>query len=172
MSESVTVQEEVVWEGRRMTVSWLPAPFLPPSDLTTQVSGICFTEHRKIVLVSGDGRRWDMPGGRPEQGESLEEALARHVWGQARARVVRGQYIGCERVEDSGHPDGPRIYYQAHCWARVEVYPFKAPSETAERQLIDTASFLSTLFWAESSVAPIILERGIAVENRNGGACF
>jgi 8-oxo-dGTP pyrophosphatase MutT (NUDIX family) len=136
------------------------------------VSAICFTEHRKIVLVSGEGQRWDMPGGRPEHAESLEDALAREVWEQACARVVRSQYIGCERVEDPNYPDGPRTYYQARFWARVEVYPFKAQFETTERRLIDTDSFLATLFWAESPIAQIILERGIAVENRNGGACL
>ncbi len=155
-----------------MTASWLPASFVPPRDLTTQASGICFTEHRKIVLVTGDGQRWDLPGGQPEQGESLEDALAREVWEQARARVVRSRYIGCQRIDDPGHPDGPRTYYQARFWARVEVYPFRAQFETVERRLIDTNDFLSTLFWAESPIAPIILERGIAVENRNGGACL
>jgi 8-oxo-dGTP pyrophosphatase MutT (NUDIX family) len=161
-----------VWEDRRVTLTWLPRPFEPPPDLTTSASGICFTEHRKIVLVTRDGQRWDMPGGKPEHGESLEEALAREVWEEARARVVRSQYIGCERIDDPNHPDGPRTYYQARFWARVEVYPFKALFETTDRQLVDTDTLLSTLHWGESPIARSIRERGIAVENRNGGACI
>ncbi len=34
---------------------WLPAPFVPPMDLTIQSSGICFTEQGMITLVS-DGK--------------------------------------------------------------------------------------------------------------------
>jgi 8-oxo-dGTP pyrophosphatase MutT (NUDIX family) len=167
-----TVVQDIVWEGRPITVSWLPAAFVPPRELTTQAYGICFTEHRKIVLVAGDDGRWNLPGGTIEDGETLEEALAHEVWEEASARVVRSTYIGCQRIDDPENPDGLTTYYQARFWARVEIYPFKPLFETTQRKFVDTSEFLATLFWGDAPAAKIILDRGITVENRNGGACL
>jgi 8-oxo-dGTP pyrophosphatase MutT (NUDIX family) len=163
-----TFVQNIIWDGRPLTISWLPHTFVPPRELTTQAYGICFTEHRKIVLVAGDEGRWNLPGGTLEDGETFEEALAREVWEEACARVVRSRYIGCQRVDDPQSPDGLTTYYQTRFWARVEVYPFKPLFETTQ----DTGEFLSTLVWGDAPAAKIILERGIAVENRNGGACI
>ncbi|HEU5101756.1 MAG TPA: NUDIX domain-containing protein [Roseiflexaceae bacterium] len=171
MSETSIVHESI-WEGRRLTVRWMPPTFVPPRELTTQVYGVCFTEHRKIVLVTtGDGR-WNLPGGRPEQGEGLEAALEREVWEEARARVVRSTYIGCQQVEDPDVVAGPRLYYQARFWARVEVYPFKALFETTDRQLVEPSEFLGQLFWGDVPIALTVLDCGLMVENQRGSGCI
>jgi 8-oxo-dGTP pyrophosphatase MutT (NUDIX family) len=171
MSESLIVQESA-WDGRRLTARWMPPAFVPPRELTTQAYGVCFTEHRKIVLVTtGDGR-WNLPGGSPEPGETLEAALEREVWEEARARVVRTQYIGCQQIEDPDAATGPKVYYQARFWARVEVYPFKALFETTDRKLVDPAEFLDSLFWGDHPIAKAVLDCGLTVENRRGSACI
>jgi len=171
MSQSLIVQE-ATWEGRRLTARWMPPAFVPPHELTTQVYGVCFTEHRKIVLVTtGDGR-WNLPGGSPEAGETLEAALEREVWEEARARVVRAQYIGCQEIEDPDANAGPKLYYQARFWARVEVYPFKALFETTDRKLVDPSEFLDSLFWGDMPIAKMVLDCGLAVENQRGSACI
>jgi 8-oxo-dGTP pyrophosphatase MutT (NUDIX family) len=168
----ISIVQESTWDGRRLTVRWLPSSFEPPRDLTMQAYGICFTEHRKILLVTiGDGR-WNLPGGSPEPGETVEQALAREVWEEACARVVRSRYIGCQQVEDPDSPDGPKLYYQVRFWARVEVYPFKPLFETTDRKLVEPSEFLDTLFWGQVPIAKMILDRGIQVENRNGSACL
>jgi len=171
MSE-LSIVQEATWAGRRLTMRWLPPAFVPPRELTTQVYGICFTENRKIVLVTtGDGR-WNLPGGHPEQGEALEAALEREVWEEARARVVRAQYIGCQQIEDPAAVVGPKLYYQARFWARVEVYPFKALFETTDRRLVDPGELLDSLFWGDLPIAKIVLDCGLRVENQRGSACL
>ncbi|MBK9710643.1 MAG: NUDIX hydrolase [Kouleothrix sp.] len=164
--------QEIAWAGRPLTVRWLPPPFAPPPELVTQAYGICFTEHRKIVLVSTGGGYWNLPGGTLERGETPEQALGREVWEEACARVVRSQYIGCQLVEDPQAVDGPIAYYQTRFWARVEIYPFKPQFETVERKLVDPNELLATLAWGEAPNAKIILDCGITVENRNGGGCL
>ncbi|MEO7910059.1 MAG: NUDIX hydrolase [Roseiflexaceae bacterium] len=171
MSESLIVQDST-WAGRCLTACWMPPDFVPPRELTTQAYGICFTEHRKIVVVTtGDGR-WNLPGGQPEANETLEAALEREVWEEARARVVRSQYIGCQQIDDPDAAEGPKLYYQARFWARVEVYPFKALFETTDRRLVDPDELLDTLFWGDLPIAKVLFDCGMAVENQRGSGCF
>src|SRR5262245_524778 len=171
MSESSIVQEST-WEGRRLSVRWMPPTFVPPRALTTQVYGVCFTEHRKIVLVTtGDGR-WNLPGGQPEEGETLEAALEREIWEEARAGLVRSQYIGCQEIEDPDAVAGPNLYYQMRFWARVELYPFKALFETTDRKLVDSGEFLDNLFWGDVPIARMVLDCALTVENQRGSGCL
>lgn len=37
------------------------------------------TEDRKVVIVSKDGKKWQLPGGKPETGESLTQTAVREV---------------------------------------------------------------------------------------------
>jgi ADP-ribose pyrophosphatase YjhB (NUDIX family) len=171
MSET-PIMPNIEWNRRQVTISWMPAPFMPPPELTTQVYGFCFTEHRKVVLVSNGEERWNLPGGTPAPGETLEQALAREVWEKACGRVVRSGYIGCQRIDDPDAPDGQATYYQAHFWTRVEAYPFKPQFEAIERKLVDLGAFLATLSWGTDPSAKSILDRALQVENRNGSGCI
>ena len=38
-----------------------------------------FTSDEKVVIVSKDGNAWQLPGGKPESGESLEDVAIREV---------------------------------------------------------------------------------------------
>lgn len=156
--------EQLTWEERPITVTWQPAPFRPSRRLTTQVLGLCFTPGGRIVLVSGNETDWTLPGGSPEEQETLEEALAREVWEEARARIVNCTYIGCQRVEDPGRHDGPTLYYQTRFWARVEMAPFSPQFETVARKLVRPDEFLSTLTWGHSAMARIILDEAMRLE--------
>lgn len=156
------------WAGRPLTVTWLPPPFHPPRDLTTQVSALCCTVDGRIVLVTGDGGEWGLPGGRPEGGETLEAALAREVWEEARAVVTRCAYLGSQRVDDPHAPRGPTRYYQARFWARVEPRPFVAEWETTAWRLVPPDQFLATLAWGWAPIAAILLEEGLLADRQHG----
>lgn len=163
----MTVQRSE-WAGRPLTVTWLPPPFRPPRDLTTQAAGLCFTADRRIVLITSDGAEWGLPGGRPEGDETLEAALGREVWEEARAVVTRCACLGCQRIDDPRAPAGPTRYYQARFWARVELRPFVAEWETTARRLVSPDQFLATLAWGRAPIARIILEAGLALERSRG----
>jgi ADP-ribose pyrophosphatase YjhB (NUDIX family) len=136
--------------------------------LTTQAYGICFVEDGRIVLVSSDGARWTLPGGYPEGEETLEEALAREVREEACAAVTTCSYIGCQRVDDPERADGATLYYQARFWARVGLDPFAPRFERTHRRLVAPAEFLDLLEWGRASTARIILQAGLALEQRHG----
>jgi ADP-ribose pyrophosphatase YjhB (NUDIX family) len=152
--------------GRRYRIAWFDPPFRPPLDETTQALGVCFTGDHRIVLVTWNGADWSLPGGSPEPGEELEQALAREVREEACARVITSRYIGCQRVEEL---DGDRLaYYQSRFWARVELDEFQPEHEMTARRLVAPEEFCATLFWGAESTAGLILERGLAIENGDG----
>jgi ADP-ribose pyrophosphatase YjhB (NUDIX family) len=149
-------------EGRRYRIAWFDPPFRPPLDETSQALGICFSGDHRIVLVTWNGADWSLPGGRPESGETLEQALAREVREEACARVMGSRYIGCQRVEEL---DGDRLaYYQTRFWARVELDEFRPEHEMSARRLVAPEEFRATLFWGAEVTAGLILERGLAIE--------
>jgi 8-oxo-dGTP diphosphatase len=152
--------------GRRYRIAWFDPPFRPPLDEISQALGICFTGDHRIVLVTWNGADWSLPGGSPEPGETLEQALVREVREEACARVISSRYIGCQRVEelDRARP----TYYQARFWARVELDEFQPDHEMIARRLVAPNEFRASLFWGAEATAGLILERGLAIERGDG----
>lgn len=152
---------------REFESEWLAAPFLPPRELTIQSSGLCFTDAGRITLVS-DGKGWVCPGGFPEPGETLEEALVREIAEEACASVVEYQYIGSIRTYERT-PDlkgNLSMFYQARYWARVVNGPFEPRHEMTSRTEVSPAEFVILLRWGAKRTAQIMLDHALAAENR------
>jgi ADP-ribose pyrophosphatase YjhB (NUDIX family) len=151
--------------GRLITATWFDPPFRPDPPDCNQAYGICFTNIGEIVLVRVDDGYWNLPGGGVESGQSLEDALVREVGEEACARVIRCRFLGCQRIDDPEHPDGPQRYYQSRFWARVELEPWVERFEVRERRLVAPEEFLATLAWGRATTAQIILEEGLRLDS-------
>jgi ADP-ribose pyrophosphatase YjhB (NUDIX family) len=161
------VQHRAEWEGRQLIATWMPPPFRPPRRSTTQALGLCFTADRLIVLVSADGRSWTLPGGTIEPGETAAQTLRREVREEACTEVWHTVYLGCQRVDDPTNPTGPVHYYQTRFWTRVALGPFEPAFETVARRLVEPEHLLATLSWGHVSIAAVLLDAALAVENRS-----
>ena len=152
---------------RRFQSEWLPAPFEPPRTLTIQSSGLCFTTHGMVTLVS-DGKGWVCPGGYPEDGETLEETLIREIAEEACARVIDYEYIGSIRTfELPPVPEGSLpLFYQARYWVRVENDEFNPTHEMTERIDVPSDHFVEILRWNAKQTAALMLANAVAVETR------
>ena len=156
---AVLLVETAIWEGRLLTVTWDCTPGLPPRKQTTQASGVCYTSEGRILLV-GDGKSWSLPGGHPEEGETIQEALRREVREEACALVERCVYLGTQRVDD---PAEAAPYFQTRWWAQVTLQPFEPKHEMTARRLIAPDELVAILGWDTAQIAQAILEAAQAV---------
>src|SRR5262252_7513451 len=104
----------------------------------TSAGGLVFDRDGRIALVCerrrSGGRRWTLPKGRLEAGETLEEAALREVHEEAgvRARIIG--YVGVHEGKRSFihyfHMEVVRV--EEHRDERVEKVRFVAPARATE----------------------------------------
>jgi ADP-ribose pyrophosphatase YjhB (NUDIX family) len=161
-------------EPRPWRATWFDPPLQPDLAFIDQAYGICFTEDGEILLicshdVDGVTPYWNLPGGGLEAGETLEGCLSREVAEEACAHITACRYLGCQRVDELHHPDGPQSYYQARLWARVELDRWEPKHETFERRLVRPEEFLSILAWGQAKTAAVVLEGGLRLDSESRG---
>jgi 8-oxo-dGTP pyrophosphatase MutT (NUDIX family) len=106
-------------------------------DTCVRTRGVCVDGDGHVLLVLDNSNLWGIPGGGREGDESAEEALAREIWEEARARVTGSRYLTAMRVARLDERGGvASIEHHAHYWARIEVDPWEGGFETTERRLL------------------------------------
>jgi NADH pyrophosphatase NudC (nudix superfamily) len=136
--------------------------------LTTQASGVCFTEDGNIVLVLADGETWQLVGGHPEEGETIEAALVREVAEEACATVTALSYLGAQEVNDPHSPSGLTTYYQARYWARITLDKFRNTHEITARKCLNPSEVKTMLAWDTPRILEVILQTALTCEREFG----
>lgn len=85
---------EAFANDERWIASWHPASDPPPPGRPHGSAGICLTSDGDVVLISQDGVRWDLPGGRPEDSETLQDTLRRELLEEACAQLRVARLLG------------------------------------------------------------------------------
>lgn len=52
---------------------------MDPRNFHVGIKGLVFNDQSQLMLIEEEDGRWDLPGGRIEQGEQILQALAREV---------------------------------------------------------------------------------------------
>lgn len=125
-------------------VSWHPPP-APPDGTPHGVAGLCVSGDGEIVLISADGERWDLPGGRPEGNETWEETLRREMREEACATVVRARLLGFSRGACLAGPQAGRVIVRSFWRAEVALGPWEPQFEIAHRRVVPAAAVVGQL---------------------------
>lgn len=144
------MKDSAEFGGKGYLVVWFPGVPVPEGERVTEVSAVCVTGAGDVVLVSGDGESWGLPGGHPEPGESAEETLKREVREEACCTVERSEYLGYQKCtpEEGGKPD---IQLRYKCLVKTMI--FSPQHEIRHRREVAPRDFLGTLGWGSSPIA-------------------
>lgn len=89
-----------------MKISWIHTSSLKRFKPITQVYGICFNENGEILIFRAVvGSKWQLPGGKPEVGETIEETLSRELLEEVDIRVKDIKVLGTQKVEFPNNPN-------------------------------------------------------------------
>jgi ADP-ribose pyrophosphatase YjhB (NUDIX family) len=145
-----------IWSGgQQWLVSWHPPPE-PPDGTPHGAGGVCVTADGDIVVISPDGVIWDLPAGRPEPGESCEETLRREMDEEACATVIGARLLGFTRGQCLTGPESGRVLVRSVWRADVELRPWEARFEIADRRVVAPAAVEDALSLGSHPFAVII----------------
>jgi ADP-ribose pyrophosphatase YjhB (NUDIX family) len=137
--------------GQDWRVAWYPPPD-PPPGTPHGATAVCITSDR-IVLVSSDGQRWGLPGGRPQPGERWADTLRREVGEEACAQVTSSRLLGFTRgVCVRGRQEGLALVRSL--WrAEVRLERWEPRFEMAHRRLVPAEEAVQSVTIAEGAWA-------------------
>jgi ADP-ribose pyrophosphatase YjhB (NUDIX family) len=145
-----------IWSGgQQWFVSWHPPP-VPPDGTPHGAEGVCVTVDGDIVVISPDGTIWDLPAGRPGPGESWEQTLRREMDEEACATVAGARLLGFTRGECVTGPERGRVLVRSVWRADVELRPWEARFEIADRRIVAAAAVEEALSLGSHLFAAII----------------
>jgi ADP-ribose pyrophosphatase YjhB (NUDIX family) len=90
----------------------------------------------RVVLVSSDGERWTLPGGRPESHERWADTLQREVREEACAVVTSSRLLGYTRGVCVRGPEQGLVLVRSHWRAEVVLHPWEPRFEMTHRLLV------------------------------------
>lgn len=125
----------VVSAGGDWLISWHP-PDSQPAGTRHGVTGVCITDFREVVLVSQNGARWDLPGGRNRAGEDWKDTLYRQLEDEACVGVLNAELIGWGRGECLSGPQEGLVLVRSMWNVRAELWEWDRPqAEMLHRRL-------------------------------------
>jgi len=111
------VSQKVNFAEDEYIVTWIPADEVAQFSPITQVYAVVFNNSGKILICRKNGiGNWQIPGGSPEEGETIKDTLKRELMEEVDVEVTDIRVLGGQKVvSTSGY-----VFYQLRCVARVE----------------------------------------------------
>jgi ADP-ribose pyrophosphatase YjhB (NUDIX family) len=114
---------------------------------------VCVTGGR-IVLVSSDGERWGLPGGRPEGNERWLDTMRRETREEACAEVTGCRLLGFSRGVCVRGPEEGLALVRSLWRAEVRLERWDPRFEIAHRCLVPADEAMRYLTIAEAEMRP------------------
>ena len=148
------ITEKSSFASRNLTLTWHESNKIPTDKKISQVSAFCLDSKNNVLIIKNK-HGWGIPGGHPEEGETIYESLKREIKEEADAIITDNfNLIGYVEVQD---PDNNSIegrhYLQLRFICYIEkISDFKAEFETFDRQLVKPGELPKYISWMQTSV--------------------
>ena len=149
----MAISEQSTFDGRNLTLTWHESRQIPEGKNISQVSAFCLNDGGQVLIIKNK-HGWGLPGGHPERGETVEQALKREIKEEADCTISDFALLGYIEVND---PDNESIegkgYFQLRFLCRLEeVGEFNAEFETSERKFVAADALSDHVAWMASSI--------------------
>jgi len=148
----MSISEKSSFAGRDLTMTWQATSVLPADVKISQVSAFCLDDNNQVLIIKNE-HGWGLPGGHPEDGETIDETLAREIQEEAGATIKSSKLIGYVEVDDPKNEgrEGKK-YLQLRFFCRLDkIYDFTAEFETSERNFIKPEELPQFISWMSTS---------------------
>ena len=136
-------------------------------SVITQVSGIIFDSEGNILITrSSPTSDWGIPGGHPEEGETIEKTLAREILEEVSLELANVKLLGAVQISELNDPT-VKPYYQIRMFAIVaKVLPLQvdiATNKIYERMFVPFIDLPKYVSWGDVGTA--VFEAGHKISN-------
>jgi 8-oxo-dGTP pyrophosphatase MutT (NUDIX family) len=138
------------------TYTWIKTSNLENYSPITQVYGIIFNDKNEILICrSSSSGSWQIPGGKPEKGESFQETLTREVLEEVDLEISQTNPLGVVKVQYPNNPNKSEgdLFYQSRFTAKVEKLlnqtPDPATGDIWERKFVPSNEITNYINWGE-----------------------
>ncbi len=125
------------------TYTFIPASSYEGLSPITQVYGVCIDSEGRVLMQKHPERPWNIPGGKPEAGETYEQALAREVYEETNVHIERPAMIGYQEVYVDGVVKNYQLRYIAFVTAIDERQPDPDEGVMRERLFVPLAEAMN-----------------------------
>src|SRR5258708_189700 len=111
--------QTIDWKGEKFNITWIKTNSLDGITPITQVYGVCFNDKEEILIERKVGdEKWIIPGGTPENNETVEQTLKREMIEEVDIKVKNIKLVGAQKVYPVNKPK--EYYYQVRCICEVD----------------------------------------------------
>ncbi len=107
-------------------LQWISGDKVRETDKALEVRQVyvwCITSDGKFIIVSKDGHNWQLPGGKPEPGESTVETAVREVREETGLTLIPYdndlQFFGYYVVSKTDENGGEQKFLQLRLWMKM-----------------------------------------------------
>lgn len=112
--------QEIVQFAQKTLLTWIRDNDLGKHSPITQAYGVVFNNEGEILICRGsDTASWQIPGGSPEENETIEQTLKREIKEETDILIKTIVPLGVQKVEYLEEPKR-NTHYQARFMALVE----------------------------------------------------
>lgn len=141
-------------------MTWIRDDNLEKYTPVKQVYGIVFNNKGEILVAreASEGK-WQLPGGKPESGENIEEAVRRELLEEVDVKAGEIYQLGAQKTEIPDNPNKNEgdLFYQLRCVVKLDELLPQTPDPDRgniwERIFVPANQITSYIKWGETGDA-------------------
>lgn len=146
-----------IFNGIEVTTTWMKDSDLSKYKPVTQVYGIVFNDKGEILVAreTSEGK-WQIPGGKPENDETVEETMRRELLEEVDVKAGNIYPLGAQKTEMPNNPNKVEgdLFYQLRCVVELgELLPQTPDPDRGniwERMFVPADKITEYIKWGET----------------------